>query len=129
MKHKGEQEEQINVEQLISDLQDLVECEMFREELIEALTICFKDKLSAEDVDNVAQFIWINYLIIKSEEETFSDDSWGYKQRIISLCIAPLLILLNTEDSREYCLKAVAAYKEYIQRLVEVPETEKDSRH
>jgi hypothetical protein len=129
MKHKGEQEEQINVEQLISDLQDLVECRMLREELIEDLTICFKDKLSAEDVDNVAQFIWINYLIIKSEEETFSDDSWGYKQRIISLCIAPLLILLNTEDSREYCLKAVAAYKEYIQRLVEVPETEKDSRH
>lgn len=127
MKHKGEQEEQINVEQLISDLQDLIECGMLREELIEALTICFKDKLSAEDIDDVAQFIWANYHIIKSEE-TFPDNPWRYKKRIIRWCTAPLLILLDLEGSREHCLKAITAYKEYIQRSDEVPETEKDSQ-
>lgn len=128
MKYKSEQEEQINVEQLISDLQDLIECMMLSEELIEALTICFKDKLSAEDIDDVAQFIWANYQIIKSEE-TFPDNPWRYKKRIIRWCTAPLLILLDIEGSREHCLKAISAYKEYIQRSNEVPETEKDSRH
>jgi len=128
MKYKSEQEEQINVEQLISDLQDLIECMMLSEEVIEALTICFKDKLSAEDIDDVSQFIWANYQIIKSEE-IFPDNPWRYKKRIIRWCTAPLLQLLDIEGSREHCLKAISAYKEYIQRSNEVPETEKDSRH